>query len=159
MTTFTLRVSDSLAAGLSSANMRASVDAFLRRPHPLPKDPGPGYKRISLTLTDTSVAAAAAYLQCTASSALRRIANDGLGAPRRNSIHNAFFPSTPAPTSIRRTPPNPVFTTPPTETDPRGSSSRGYGLAGAVIQFVCSALLLGVWFFFTSHKKKSAKGA
>jgi hypothetical protein len=160
VTTFTLRVSDSLAADLSSARMRALVDAFLRQPHPLPRDPGPGYERISLTLTETSVNAAAAYLQCSASSALRRIAIGEPGDPRRASIPNGPFPNMmPAPASIRRTTPNLALNPQRTETSPRGSASKGQSIAGALIQFLCSALFLGVWLFFISRKKKSAKGA
>jgi hypothetical protein len=149
VTTFTLRVSDFLAANLTSATMRASVDAFLWQPHPLPTDPGPGYERISLTLTETSVGAAAAYLQCSASSALRRIAIDALGGPRRGgATPKVCLPNTSAPASI-----------PWKDTATQGNASQGQAIAGALIQFLCSVLFVGGWLFFISRKKRSVNGA
>jgi hypothetical protein len=159
VTTFTLRVSDSLAAGLSSAKMRASLDAFLCQPHPLPRDPGPGHERISLTLSEPSVNEAAAYLQCSASSALRRIAIHGLGAPRRTAIPTDSLSSQPAPASVGRTTPNPAMPPERTKTGPQDSTSQGQAIAAALIQFLCSFLFLGVWLFFISHKKKGLKGS
>jgi hypothetical protein len=159
VTTFTLRVSDSLAATLSSAKMRASLDTFLGQPHPLPWDPGPGHQRISLTLADTSVVAAAAYLRCSASSALRRIAVDGLEPPRRTAIPNEILTSTSAAASILLTTPNSPLTPKRTKTGPQESASRRRDLGGALIQFSCSLLLIGVWLFFISRKKRTAKGA
>lgn len=79
MTTFTLRVSDVMAARFSSAETRTWLDAFLRDPHDVPADPGPGQARVSLTLPKVEVKAVAAYLQCTSSSALRRLAGEHLG--------------------------------------------------------------------------------
>ena len=74
MTTFTLRASDELTGRLSSAEMRLWLDDFLRQPHPLPPDPGSGYGRVSLTLSDSAVRAAVGHCQCAISSVLRRIA-------------------------------------------------------------------------------------
>ena len=74
MTTFTLRTTGSLAEHLSSAKMRSMIAEFLRQPHTLPPDPGPGKDRISLTLPDESVCGLARFLRCSTSEALRRLA-------------------------------------------------------------------------------------
>lgn len=79
MTTFTLRVSNSLADRLSSAQMRAWIGEFLRGPRPLPPDPGPGDRRMSLTLAADQVKQLAAVLGCPPSSALRRLAAERTG--------------------------------------------------------------------------------
>jgi hypothetical protein len=79
MTTFTFRVSDSLADRLSSAQMRSWIAEFLRQPHPLPRDPGSGPARVSLTLPDDAVRAVAGHLGCSASEALRRLVADAVG--------------------------------------------------------------------------------
>ena len=78
-TTFTFRVSQCLASPLSSAEMRSWLEDFLRQPHVLPGDPGPGDARISLTLPRNAVDSVAAHLRCSASSGLRRIAIERLG--------------------------------------------------------------------------------
>ncbi|HTR22827.1 MAG TPA: hypothetical protein VMI10_02520 [Terriglobales bacterium] len=44
--TFTFRIPSSMAGRLTSAEMRAWIGDFLRSPHALPPDPGPGYERI-----------------------------------------------------------------------------------------------------------------
>lgn len=162
MTTFTLRVSDSLAAGLNSAQMRDWLDAFLRQPHPLPHDPGPGDERVSLTLTENSVHAAAANLKCPASSALRRIAIERLGIPR---------PAV-APVLLVLDPGMPTTVTPGRQADrdripgargpgtiPQNRALNGDEMAGALIQFLLCVLLLGGWHFLNFSKKKDAKAA
>jgi hypothetical protein len=50
MTTFTFPSSGSLAQQLNSAKMPSWIAEFVRSPHSLPPDPGPGEDRISLTL-------------------------------------------------------------------------------------------------------------
>jgi hypothetical protein len=72
MTTFTLRLTAPLAQHVSSARMRSWIAEFLREPHSLPPDPGPGEDRLSLTLPGESVQAVAGFLHCTPSEALRR---------------------------------------------------------------------------------------
>lgn len=79
-TALTFRVSQCLASQLSSAEMRSWLEDFLRQPHALPGDPGPGDARISLTLPRNAVGAVAAHLRCSPSSGLRRIAIERLGA-------------------------------------------------------------------------------
>jgi hypothetical protein len=158
VTTFTIRISDSVAAGLSSGKMRASLDAFLRQPHPLPHDPGPGPERISLTLTERSVNAAAAYLQCSASSALRRIAIERLGVPRpATPVPSVFLLSTPAPTSILQKTPNPAPTAHRTETVQQDSASQGKAVVGALIQFLFSVLFLGHGFSLALVRRRTLK--
>jgi hypothetical protein len=83
MTTFTIRVSNSLAPRLNSAQMRAWIEEFLRQPHPLPGDPGSGPVRMSLTLPGDSVRAVADHLGCSASEALRRLVAEALGPSAR----------------------------------------------------------------------------
>ena len=78
MTTFTLRASDVMVARLNSAETRNWLNTFLRNPHDI-LDPGPGQARVSLTLPEADVKAVAAYLQCSPSSALRRLAGERLG--------------------------------------------------------------------------------
>ena len=79
MTTVTFRVSQSLADRLGSAHMRSWMEEFLRSPHTLPSDPGPGDQRISLTLRAEQLEQLAGMLGCTSSSALRRLAVGKLG--------------------------------------------------------------------------------
>lgn len=64
MTTFTFRMSNSLADRVSSAQMRSWIAEFLREPHPLPQDPGSGTARVSLTLPDDAVRAVTDHLGC-----------------------------------------------------------------------------------------------
>ncbi len=72
--TYTLRTTTALGGQLSSGQMRSWVAEFLRRPHPLPADPGAGEYRISLNLPTESVRDLAGLLHCSSSSALRRLA-------------------------------------------------------------------------------------
>jgi hypothetical protein len=79
MTTVTLRVPESMAERLTSAQMRSWLVDFLRRPHSLPPDPGSGEQRVSLTLSREHVLQVAGSLRCSPSVALRRIAVEQLG--------------------------------------------------------------------------------
>src|SRR5271154_2579443 len=76
--TYTLRTTTALGGQLSSGQMRSWIAEFLRRPHPLPADPGAGEYRLSLNLSDESVRDLAGLLRCSSSSALRRIALNAL---------------------------------------------------------------------------------
>lgn len=80
MTTFTIRVPQSMAGRLSSAQMRTWIIDFLRAPGELPRDPGPGEGRISLTLHKELVKNLAARWQCSPSIFLRRFAIFRLGS-------------------------------------------------------------------------------
>ena len=79
MTTVTLRVPESMAEHLTSAQMRSWLVDFLRRPHSLPPDPGPGERRLSLTLSREEVLQVAGFLRCSPSVALRCVAAERLG--------------------------------------------------------------------------------
>jgi hypothetical protein len=48
----TLRASEALTERLSSAEMRSWLEEFQGQPHVLPRDPGSGYGRVSLTLPE-----------------------------------------------------------------------------------------------------------
>jgi hypothetical protein len=87
MTVFTVRATRTPGNQFSSRQMRSWIAEFLRQPHPLPADPGPGEDRISLNLPKESVRELAEFLDCPSSSALRRLALYSVGAPP------AFLPS------------------------------------------------------------------
>jgi|SRR5580692_1963316 hypothetical protein len=76
--TYTLRATTALGGQLTSGQMRTWIAEFLRRPHPLPADPGAGEYRISLNLPNESVRDLAGLLRCSSSSALRRLALNAL---------------------------------------------------------------------------------
>jgi hypothetical protein len=164
MTTFTLRASEALTGQLSSAEMRSWLEEFLRQPHPLPRDPGSGFGRVSLTLLDGPVNAVAAYSQCSVSSTLRRVAVERLGVPRLPvaPVSRVIVAGQPAPVSTatsgrsawRRTPAPHGMARPQD-----GFSHDGEAIAGALIQFLIWVLVVGACFFFTSRKKEGAKGA
>jgi len=78
--TYTLRTTTALGGHLSSGQMRSWIAEFLRRPRPLPADPGAGEYRLSLNLPDESVRELAGLLRCSSSSSLRRIALNALQA-------------------------------------------------------------------------------
>lgn len=92
MATFTLRIPDSMAGRLSSAEMRSWLSQFLRCPFSLPPDPGSGYDRISLTLPRELVRDAAGYLSCLPSIALRRVAAAHMGVPREPATRHPHPP-------------------------------------------------------------------
>jgi hypothetical protein len=138
MATFTFRVAQELALGVSSARMQSWLDAFLRHPRVLPCDPGPGDERISLSLSPGTVAAVAAYARCSHSSALRRIATERL----RGS--NAPAASRPHGVSRSRTPVVPAYGAPP----------GGGVLAEWLIHVFIWVLFVGASLFFNSRKSK-----
>jgi hypothetical protein len=78
MTEFTVRTTKTLGSQLNSAQMRSWIAEFLRQPHRLPSDPGAGEHRSSLSLPGESVCDLTAYLRCSPSSALRRLALDAM---------------------------------------------------------------------------------
>jgi hypothetical protein len=162
MTTFTLRASDVMVARLNSAETRDWLDTFLRNPHDV-LDPGPGQARVSLTLPEAEVKAVAAYLQCSPSSALRRLAGERLGTARPMTIP---VPKVTAPgpaVSTSMTPPSSAGTrptVPPRTTAPslqQDNKLRFQGEALVAVVFVSVILLLMAWVFFISRKKKSNK--
>jgi hypothetical protein len=57
MTTFTFRASKEITGRISSAQMRAWLNDFLRQRDSLPPDPESGYGRVSLTLPGDDVSA------------------------------------------------------------------------------------------------------
>ncbi len=79
MTVFTVRTTNTPGNQFSSRQMRSWIAEFLRQPHPLPADPGPGEDRISLNLPEESVHELAEFLDCPSSSALRRLALYSVG--------------------------------------------------------------------------------
>jgi hypothetical protein len=84
MTTYTFRCSAGLAGRLNSAQMRTWIAEFLRQPHHLPPDLGPGEERISLTLPAESVQQLAEFLRCSPSQALRVPRSGAFGVFTRN---------------------------------------------------------------------------
>jgi hypothetical protein len=154
MTTFTFRVSNSLADRLSSARMRSWIAEFLRQPQPLPLDPGPGQDRISLTLPGESVHALAGFLRCSPSEALRRVALNALGPspvvlaaqgelePRNTSWRPSEAPprSRPQPESRELTP------------------ALEHQIFSLIVSAALCALALGVWFFLSYRKGKHGEG-
>jgi hypothetical protein len=137
MATFTFRVPDSLAEYLISSQMRIWLEDFLREPHALPSDPGPGDKRVSLTLPQDSVEAVSAYLRCSTSASLRRIAAEQLGTPEEQ-------PETDYPLNSSEYP---------------DTSSRTGVIAGLLIHAFLWILLIGACFFFKSRKKRGVQEA
>jgi len=143
LTTFTLRVSDSLAEFLNSAQMRSWLEAYLRAPHGLPHDPGPGDERVSLTLPQDLVEAVSGHLRCSTSATLRRIAVEQVGTPEfesqeAESDHYAY-----SPTGARSEHPD--------------TSSQAGATAGLLIQAFLWILFLGAWLFFKSRKRKGTQ--
>jgi hypothetical protein len=159
MTTFTLRASDVMAARLNSAETRNWLDAFLRSPHDI-LDPGPGQARVSLTLPEAEVKAAAAYLQCSPSSALRRLAGERLGNPRPMTFQ---APDVVTPGSNRMTPQSPARNRPPVlprTTAPilqQDKKIRFQGEALLVMVFIVVILSVMSCVLFISRKEKSDK--
>ena len=161
MTTFTLRAPVALTGRLGSAEMRCWLEEFLRQPHTLPRDPGSGHGRISLTLSDSTVKAIAAYSRCSVSSALRRIAAERVGAP-------AASPSQVPQVKVAHTYPGSTTisepsarhkTAAPHEMEGLQGSPDGGAIVGVLIQFLLWVLVMGACFFLSSRKKKGAKGA
>jgi hypothetical protein len=164
MTTFTLRVADVMAARFSSVETRTWLDAFLRNPHDILGDPGPGRMRVSLTLPETEVKAVAAYLECTTSSALRRLASEHLGTPgsMTTPVLNVMGPG---PTvSKRMTPKSPAGNRRPRVPSrtkeanfEQDNKIRFQGEALVVGLFVFVFLSVMSWVLDISRKKKTDK--
>lgn len=158
MTTFTIRASDVMAARLNSAETRNWLDTFLRNPHDI-LDPGPGQARISLTLPEAEVKAVAAYLQCSPSSALRRLAGERLGNPSLMTFPIPDVPAsglnrkTPQSTVRKRAPGLPTTTTPILQRDEK-IRFRGEALVAMPVIAMFSIM---TWFLFISRKKKTDK--
>jgi len=163
MTTFTLRVADVMAARLSSAETRAWLDAFLREPHDILGDPGPGQARVSLTLPEAEVKAVAAYLQCRPSSALRRLAGERLGPPSPMTAPVPHVIAPGAAVSKRTTPKSPARNRPPAPpktTVPifeQDNKIRFQGEALVVGLFILVFLSVMSWVLDISRKKKTDK--
>lgn len=160
MTTFTLRVSSVMAACLSSAETRTWLDAFISKPHDILQDPGPGQARISLTLPEAEVRTVAAYLQCSPSSALRRLAGERLGTASSMPapVANVMAPAPAA--SKSKTPPSAVGTrtaAPPTTTVPILQQDNNLRFPGEVLVAVVffSVILLACLFFLFRKKKRN----
>jgi hypothetical protein len=165
MTTFTLRASSVMAACLSSAKTRTWLDAFLGEPHDILQDPGPGQARVSLTLPEAEVKAVAAYLRCSPSSALRRLAGERLrtSSPMTTPAPHVIAPR---PATLKSmTPQSPAGTRPPAParttalTPQQDNKLRFQGEALVAVVFVSMILLLMAWFLFVSRKKKANKTA
>jgi len=92
--TYTLRTTTPFRGQLSSGQMRSWIAEFLRRPHPLPADPGAGEYRLSLNLPDESVRDLAGLLRCSSSSALRRLALNALqSSPALSAAQSDYAPT------------------------------------------------------------------
>jgi hypothetical protein len=150
MTTFTLRVSQVVAARLTSVQMRSWLDAFLQQPHTLPIDPGPGDGRISLTLSPSVVNAVATYSGCLPSSALRRIAIERLGA------FEVAVASVPHAVNHRKTPVAGMGRAKGSSV-PKDGTPGGQVLAGWLIHVFLWLLIVGGSMLFTSRKGKQSR--
>jgi hypothetical protein len=165
MTTFTLRVSDVMAARLNSAEIRTWLDAFLRDPHDILGDPGPGRARVSLTLPEPEVKAVAAHLQCTSSSALRRLAGEYLGtaSPMTPSVPDMISPGRAVPKRIRPQSPARSRRTPLPSgtTEPNFEQDNKIRLQGGEVLVVGLLILVFLsvmsWVLFISPKEEGTK--
>jgi hypothetical protein len=165
MTTFTLRVSDVMAARLNSAETRTWLDAFLRDPHDILGDPGPGWARVSLTLPEVEVKGVAAYLQCTPSSALRRLAGEHLGTPGPMTAPVSHVIAPGPAVSKRMTPKSPVrkrrLSVPSGTTEPNLEQDNKIRLRGGEVLvvglFILVFLSVMSWVSDISRKKKTNK--
>jgi len=154
MTTFTFRISNSLAGRTSSARMRAWIAEFLQHAHPLPPDPGPGEDRISLTLPGEQVRQLAGFLRCSPSEALRRLALEAtrpspevLAAQRElEARHGVWTP----PDALRRA----RSKTGSRELTPELEQQ----ILGLIVSAVIWALALGVWFLLSYRKGEHGEG-
>jgi hypothetical protein len=151
METFTFRISEPLAARLSSAGMRTWLGDFLRRPCQLPADPGPGEARMSLTLPEALVQAVAACLHCSASTALRRVA---LGATQPPVAVLSAQAELEARHGVRDSSDSAVRTK-----DQRGGSDlasiKVKGIPGTIVSGVITLLAVVIWIFVITRKGKS----
>jgi hypothetical protein len=152
METFTFRISESLAAHLSSAEMRAWLGDFVRQPCQLPPDPGPGSARLSLTLPEALVQSVAAYLRCSASTALRRVALGATQPPvavldaqaELEAMHGVWNSSDPSVSAKAH------------RSGPDLAPLRVAGVPAAIVSGVISLFAFVVWLFVFTRKGKSA---
>jgi hypothetical protein len=152
METFTFRIPESLAARLSSAEMRTWLGDFLRQPCQLPPDPGPGGARLSLTLPEALVQSVAAYLRCSASTALRRVA---LGATQPPVAVLDAQTELEARQGVWDSSESAVRTM-----DQRGGSDlasiKVKGIPGTIVSGLITLLAVVIWIFVSARKGKSA---
>ena len=139
MATFTLRVPALLADSLRSAEMRSWLEDFIRKPHTLPPDPGPGDERISLTLPEPLVNAVSAYCACSPSAALRRVAAGQLaGDEAQDQWADIGEPNSPIGIQIQKAP------------------SEAGAIAGLVIQLLLVLLFVGLVLFLRSRRTRKS---
>jgi len=154
MTTFTLRTSGELARNLSSGRMRSWIADFLRQPHSLPPDPGPGQDRISLTLPSESVRNLAGFLRCSPSEALRRLALEAIGPSSAVPAAQREVGASPRSWGPVQTPVRPRAT----KDNQESTQDIGREIVGLISSAVFCVLMLTVWFFFQYRKGKVAEG-
>jgi len=151
METFTFRIPESLAARVSSAEMRTWLGDFLRQPYHLPADPGPGGARMSLTLPEALVQAVAGYLRCSASTALRRVALGSTQPPVAVLTAQAELE---ARYSVRDSSDSATRTK-----DQRGgcdlASIKVKGIPGTIVSGLITLLAVVIWIFVITRKGKS----
>jgi hypothetical protein len=145
MTEFTVRTTTTLGSQLNSAQMRSWIAEFLRQPHRLPPDPGAGEHRSSLSLPGESVRDLAAYLRCSSSSALRRLALDAMrSSPAFLAAHS-----------------DDVATCDSTWAEPEDSDEDGRAaeIVELIIPALFTTLCLAVWIFLVYRKRKREEEA
>jgi hypothetical protein len=145
MTEFTVRTTTTLGSQLNSAQMRSWIAEFLRQPHRLPPDPGAGEHRSSLTLPGESVRDLTAYLRCSPSSALRRLA---LHAMRSSP---AFLAAHSDDVATR----NSTWAEP----EDRDDDGRAAEIVELIIPALFTALCFAVWIFLVYRKRKREEEA
>jgi hypothetical protein len=145
MTEFTVRTTTTLGSQLNSAQMRSWIAEFLRGPRPLPPDPGAGEHRSSLTLPGESVRDLTAYLRCSPSSALRRLALDAMRfSPAFLAAHS-----------------DDVATRDSTWAEPEDGDEDGRAaeIVELIIPALFTALCFAVWIFLVYRKRKREEEA
>jgi hypothetical protein len=157
MTTVTLRVPESMAERLTSAEMRDWLVDFLRRPHPLPPDPGSGEQRVSLTLSRGEVLQVAGSLRCSPSVALRRIAAERLGISSWVALNTRPVPAQASPSgTIPSWPPliTPRFVTATPRSNPPPPSKRELSAIKVLFAVLPGILFLVGLVFAVAGKQK-----
>jgi hypothetical protein len=151
METFTFRIPESMAPHVSSPKMRTWLGDFLRQPYHFPADPGPGEARMSLTLPEALVQAVAAYLRCSASTALRRVA---LGATQPPIAVLAAQAELEASHGVRDLSDSAVRTK-----DQRGGSElasiKVKGIPGTIVSGLITLLAVVIWIFVITRKERA----
>jgi hypothetical protein len=163
--TFTFRIPDGMAGRLSSAEMRTWLTQYLRNPHPLPRDPGSGYERTSLTLPRELVRDVAGYLRCSPSIALRRVAAvylGGLQAPIPAPVNPPIIPvaaSAPRPSQANRNPVPEGSWRKAGHDTPDPTPPTGEMVVSLLIQGLVWVLIVGALLFFTARKNEGPNAA